>query len=97
MQIQERETQSQFFRRSNKLANTHKNLFFGLAYLHAILDGRKKYGTLGFNLPYSFNQSDFDVSNEQLTTIMKAQSPDYASSLEVLKYFYAYINYAGKI
>lgn len=41
-----------FFRKSGKQANYHKNLFFGLAYFHSILEGRKRYGTLGWNLPY---------------------------------------------
>lgn len=88
----------QFFRRSNKAANIHKNLFFSLAYLHALLDGRKKYGTLGFNLGYTFDHSDFEVSQAQLTGIMKTSAGEgHSSTLEVLKYFYAHINYAGKI
>lgn len=86
-----------FFRRSGKHANVHKNLFFGLAYLHAILDGRKKYGTLGWNLPYKFDHSDFEVSQAQLSQIMKHCTGEYAAALEMLKYFYAHINYAGKI
>lgn len=52
-----------FFRKSGKNANYHKNLFFGLAYLHSILESRKKYGTLGFHVPYKFDFSDFEVSN----------------------------------
>ena len=52
-----------FFRNSGKNANYHKNLFFGLAYLHSILESRKKYGTLGFHVPYKFDFSDFEVSN----------------------------------
>lgn len=75
----------------------HKNLFFGLAYLHAILQGRKKYGRLGWNLPYKFDDGDFEVSQRQLSQIMENGSVDYAATLEMLKYFFAHINYAGKI
>jgi len=86
-----------FVRKSGKHANVHKNLFFGLAYLHAILEGRKKYGSLGWHVPYKFDRSDFDVSQAQLTQVMKNSSGDYAATLEMLKYYYAHINYAGKI
>jgi len=61
-----------FVRKSGKNAGYHKNLFFGLAYLRSIVEGRKKYGALGWNLPYKFDVSDFEVSNAQLTQVMKA-------------------------
>ena len=33
----------------------HKNLFFSLMYLHAMLESRKKYGALGWNISYQFD------------------------------------------
>jgi len=86
-----------FFRRSRKQANYHKNLFFGLAYFHSVLEGRKRYGTLGWNLPYKFDYSDFEVSNAQLAAAMKQNSTDALALLDMLKYHYAHINYAGKV
>lgn len=86
-----------FFRKSGTKAVYHKNLFYGLAYLHSILEGRKKYGTLGWNVPYKFDFSDFEISNAQLTHVMKHNSGDFKAVLDMLKYFYANINYAGKI
>jgi len=61
-----------FFRKSGKNANVHKNLFFSLAYFHSILEGRIKYGVLGWNVPYKFDVSDFEVSNAQLTQVMRS-------------------------
>jgi hypothetical protein len=58
---QEKET---FFRKSGKNSQFHKNLFFGLAYFHSILDTRGKYGTLGWHVPYKFDFSDFEISKE---------------------------------
>jgi hypothetical protein len=86
-----------FFRKSGRLASYHKNLFFGLAYFHANLEGRKRYGTLGWHVPYKFDFSDFEVSNAQLTQVMKHNSGDLLAALDMLKYFYANINYAGKL
>ena len=51
------------FRKSGRISNLHKNLFFGLAYFHSILEGRRAYGTLGWHVPYKFDYSDFEVSN----------------------------------
>jgi len=72
-------------------------LFFALAYMHSILECRGKYGTLGWNVQYKFDFSDFEVSNAQLTSVIKTSSQDYTVGLEMLKYFYANVNYAGKI
>jgi hypothetical protein len=52
-----------YFRKSGKNGSFHKNLFFGLAYFHSIMDSRGKYGTLGWHVPYKFDFSDFDISN----------------------------------
>lgn len=85
------------YRRSGKHGNYHKNLLFALAYFHAILEGRKKYGTLGWHVPYKFDFSDFEVSNAQLAAVMKHGPDPLLATLEMLKYFYANINYAGKL
>lgn len=86
-----------FFRKAGKHANFHKNVFLGLAYFHANLGGRRRYGTLGWNLPYQFDFSDFEVSNAQLRDVMKRGTGDLMATLDMLKYFYAHINYAGRI
>jgi len=64
------------FRRSLHNSNLHKNLFFGLCYLHAVLDGRKNYGSLGWNVYQGFDSSDFEISDLQLQSFMRMEFKD---------------------
>lgn len=39
-----------------------RSLVYVLAYFHAVVQERRKYGKIGWNVPYDFNESDFFVS-----------------------------------
>lgn len=41
------------------LAAKYQKLLFALAYFHSVLLERRKFRTLGFNIPYDFNDTDF--------------------------------------
>jgi dynein heavy chain len=43
---------------------------FGLSWFHTILTERKKFKTLGWNVSYSFNDSDFYVCQDSLADYM---------------------------
>jgi hypothetical protein len=51
------------FKRSNTNGQFHKNLFFGLAYIYAISDGRAQYGSLGWNVYSGFDASDMEIGS----------------------------------
>ncbi|KAK9721112.1 ATP-binding dynein motor region [Popillia japonica] len=72
----------------------YKKLLFALCYFHAVLLERKKFQQLGWNVIYSFNDSDFEVSENLLTIYLDeyAQTP-----WDALKYLIAGVNYGGHV
>uniref|UniRef100_A0A669C7U5 Dynein axonemal heavy chain 10 n=1 Tax=Oreochromis niloticus TaxID=8128 RepID=A0A669C7U5_ORENI len=41
------------------------SLVFVLAFFHAVVQERRKYGKIGWNVPYDFSESDFSVTHDQ--------------------------------
>lgn len=72
----------------------YKKLLFGLCFFHAVLLERKKFQQLGWNVVYSFNDSDFEISESLLSIYLD----EYAETpWDALKYLIAGVNYGGHV
>ncbi len=72
----------------------YRRLLFGLAAFHAVVLERRKFGSLGFNIPYEWMQSDLLVSQRQLSSWLDAFS---SVPWEMLQQIFGDINYGGRV
>jgi dynein heavy chain len=71
-----------------------KKMLFALSFFYAVIQDRRKFGPLGWNHPYEFNESDLSISIKHLEMILSQAGP---TQFEGLKYLIAECNFGGKI
>ncbi|OHS94615.1 Dynein heavy chain family protein [Tritrichomonas foetus] len=79
----------------DKSANNYKSLVFALCFLHSVIIERRKFLTLGWNIPYPFNRSDFDICTRVIAKLI--ENPAKPISWEALRFLISDIHYGGRV
>jgi len=72
----------------------YKRLLWSFCFFHAIVQDRRKFGPIGWNIQYAFTNEDLNVTTKQLKIFLE----EYEEvPYKVLNYIGAQINYGGRV
>jgi dynein heavy chain, axonemal len=76
-----------------------KSLVYVLSFTHAVLQERKKFGKIGWNVSYDFNESDFKISFKLISLYLNKAVQNNEEDLpwDTLRYLIGEAMYGGRV